>query len=148
MIADKEIESPFQFIGNRVNRFNLETKMVDTKGMKISINFDMDYKIKECVEGGEKYFGIIEFLANGKAKAGKNILFKFELAMEGAFAGNPDTLSYPQFQEMLEMNGLITLSHISRSYLISVTSQSGINPPIKLPMININVLRETHRRRG
>ncbi|WP_231968927.1 hypothetical protein [Thermoanaerobacterium sp. RBIITD] len=38
---------------------------------------------------------------------------------------------------MIELNGLTTLSQLSRTYILTVTSLSGINPPVKLPMVNI-----------
>lgn len=38
---------------------------------------------------------------------------------------------------MLELNGLTTLSQLSRAYILTVTSLSVINPPVKLPMVNI-----------
>ena len=84
-------------------------------------------------------------MVKGKAKAGKSLLFSISLAMEGAFVGNPELLSIDKFKDMLELNGVITLSQISRSFLISVTSQSGINPPVRLPMINVFALREQKR---
>lgn len=62
--------------------------------------------------------------------------------MEGAFGSVPGQLPEDQFLEMLEVNGLIALSQISRAYIISVTSQSGINPPVRMPMIDIRKLRE------
>ncbi len=62
--------------------------------------------------------------------------------MEGMFTGNNDRLSREKFMEMLEINGLVNLLHLSRAYLISVTAQSGINPPVRLPMINVLILRE------
>jgi hypothetical protein len=43
---------------------------------------------------------------------------------------------------MLELNGLTTLSQLSRAYILSVTALSGITPPVKLPMINIFKLRQ------
>jgi preprotein translocase subunit SecB len=81
-------------------------------------------------------------LIRGKAKVGKSNLFKFDLTMEGAFLGGINSLSKDKFSEMLELNGLVTLSQISRSFLLSVTSQSGINPPVRLPMINVVSLIE------
>jgi preprotein translocase subunit SecB len=142
MINGKEVFAHFQFIGNRVNLFKFETKMVETKGKHIDIDFNYDYIVNECGEENGKHFGIIQFMICGKAKVGKNTLFKIDLVMEGAFMGELSTLSNEHFKEMLETNGLITLSQISRSFLISVSSQSGINPPVRLPMINILALRE------
>lgn len=142
MIDGKEVMADFQFIGNRVSAFNLETKMVDTKGVKVVPDFQYDYIVNECGETNGKHFGIIEFIIRGKARVGKANLFKIDLTMEGAFIGNPNALTKEHFEEMLELNGIVTLSQISRSFLISVTSQSGINPPVRLPMINVMALRE------
>ncbi len=47
---------------------------------------------------------------------------------------------------MVEMNGLITLSQISRSYFISATALSGISPAIKLPMVNAFSLIKNKRK--
>ena len=42
---------------------------------------------------------------------------------------------------MLGVNGTATLSQISRAYIISVTSLSGM-PPINLPMVNIYAMKK------
>lgn len=140
MIKGKEVMADFQFIGNRVSSFSLETKMLDTKGQKVLTDFQYDYNINECEEANDKYFGIIEFIIHGKAKVGRTNLFKIDLTMEGAFIGNHNVLDKERFEQMLEQNGIVTLSQISRSFLLSVTSQSGINPPVRLPMINVMAL--------
>jgi hypothetical protein len=69
-----------------------------------------------------------------------------ELEMEGLFTGDAEKMPQENFMNMLEMNGLITLLHLSRAYLLSVTSQSGIQPPVKIPMINVLKLREEKAR--
>lgn len=142
MIDVKEVLADFQFIGNRVSSFVLDTKLFDTKGQKVTIDFQFDYNVLQCEEENERHIGIIEFITHGKAKAGRNTLFKIDLTMEGAFIGNLKVLTAERFKEMLEQNGLVTLSQISRSFLLSVTSQSGINPPVRLPMINVLALNE------
>ena len=40
----------------------------------------------------------------------------------------------------MELNGLATLSHLSRSYIIAATSLAGMNPPVKTPRANILIL--------
>lgn len=40
MIDGKEINADFQFLGNRVSSFSLETKIVDTKGKRVSPVFE------------------------------------------------------------------------------------------------------------
>lgn len=137
MIKGTTIAADFQFLGNRVSHFNLETNILNTNDQKVIPEFQYDYNVIEFNESNEAHFGIIELLIRGKASVGKSNLFKFDLTMEGAFLGGTDSLSKEKFSEMLELNGIVTLSQISRSFLLSVTSQSGINPPVRLPMINV-----------
>jgi preprotein translocase subunit SecB len=140
-MKDKEIIADFQFLGNRVDKFVLDTKLVEEKGPS-NVSFDFDYEVMELVEEDNRFLGIIQLIVQVKAKIKNKVLFKIDLKMEGAFAGNAEKLGHQKFTDMLEMNGLITLLHISRAYLLSVTAQSGINPPVKLPMVNVIKLRE------
>ena len=52
--------------------------------------------------------------------------------MEGIFVGNPQKLNIEQFKEMLELNGVATLSQLCRAYILSISALSGISPAIKL----------------
>ncbi len=119
----------------------LDTRIISTKG-RADLSFDFDYNISEVEENENQLRGILKFFIKVKAKVKNKLLFNIELEMHGLFAGNPERLSREKFMEMLEINGLITLLHISRSYLISVSAQSGINPPVHIPMINVMKLRE------
>lgn len=142
MINSREIIADFQFAGNRVSSFSIETKDIETKGVKTNIFFDFDYNTKGYEETEDRYVGEIEFIVLVKAKIKNSILFKIDLKMEGLFLGNPKKLSKENFIDMLELNGVVTLSQLARAYFISVTALSGINPPVKLPMINVVSLRE------
>lgn len=57
--------------------------------------------------------------------------------MKSGFTAINEKIDINVFKDMIEKNGLVALSQISRSYLISATSLSGISPAIKLPMINV-----------
>lgn len=140
-MKDKDIMADFQFLGHRVSKLVLDTRLVEEKGPS-NVSFDFDYEVMDLLEEDNRFLGIIQLLVQVKAKIKNKVLFKIDLRMEGAFAGNAEKLSHQKFTDMLEMNGLITLLHISRAYLLSVTAQSGINPPVKLPMINVLKLRE------
>lgn len=146
MINSKEILADFQFTGNRVSSFSVETKDIKTKGTKANISFDFDYNTKAFEESEDRYIGELEFVVLVKAKVKNSILFKIDLKMDGLFLGNPKKLSKDNFINMLELNGVVTLSHLARAYVLSVTSLSGINPPVKLPMINVVALREKKKR--
>jgi len=140
-MKDKDIMADFQFLGHRVSKLVLDTRLVEEKGPS-NVSFDFDYEVMDLLEEDNRFLGIIQLIVQVKAKIKNKVLFKIDLKMEGAFAGNAEKLSHQKFTDMLEMNGLITLLHISRAYLLSVTAQSGINPPVKLPMVNVLKLRE------
>jgi len=140
-MKDKDIMADFQFLGHRVSKLVLDTKLVEEKGPS-NVSFDFDYEVMDLLEEDNRFLGIIQLIVQVKAKIKNKVLFKIDLKMEGAFAGNAEKLGHQRFTDMLEMNGLITLLHISRAYLLSVTAQSGINPPVKLPMVNVLKLRE------
>lgn len=139
-MKSNDVLSELIFLGNRVVVFNLTTNMMSTKTHPLNVDFDFDYKIKDVEREENRSLCLIDYIVKVKATVKKKVLFKIELIMEGAFRS--DTLADEDFKEMVELNGLITLSHISRAYIQSVTAQSGIHPPIRLPMINVNTLIE------
>jgi preprotein translocase subunit SecB len=143
-VKDKDVVSEFMFFGNRVSSFHLRTRQVKTKEQRerASVSFSFDYNVKDVQQTENNMLGIIEFIVEVKAMVKKRILYKIELIMEGAFGCRLNQLPDEKFLEMLEINGLITLSQISRAYILSVTSQSGFNPPVRMPMINVIRLRE------
>ncbi len=138
----KKIQADFQFIANRVSSFSLETKDIDTDTIPAKVDFDIDYNILKIEKSEANYVGILELIVEVKAKIKNLILFKMNYKTEGIFAGNPKVLNDEAFINMLELNGVATLSHISRSFIMSTTTLAGINPPIKLPMLNLHKLRE------
>jgi len=142
MINSKEVLADFQFIANRIAKFSIETKDIENKGKKAQFTFDFDYNILQLEEEEDRYIGCIEFVSSVRAKIKKSNLFKLDLSMEGIFVGNHKNITIDKFKEMLELNGVATLSQICRAYILSVSSLSGINPAIKLPMINVISLRE------
>lgn len=137
MINSNEILADFQLIGNRVSNFSIDTKNMSIKSAKAQLSYDFDYNVVNVEESNNSYGGLIEFIAFIKAKEKNSILFKISLKIEGAFIGNSKNLSLDEFKKMLQTNGIATLYQISRAYILSVSSLSGINPPIRLPMINV-----------
>lgn len=140
-----DVLADFQFLGNRVNRLVLETRLNGEKD-RANVTYDFDYKVSEIERKENNFWATMSFIVHVKAKTRNKIFFKIELEMEGLFAGDAEKISQEQFSDMLELNGLITLLHISRSYLLSITSQSGIQPPVRLPMVNVLKLRDKKAR--
>ena len=141
----KSVLADFQFLGNRVSKLVLDTRLIEEKG-RAEVTIDVDYKVNEIEVKESKFSDTLSLIIQVKAKIKNRILFRVELEMEGLFAGDAEKITQEKFMNMLEMNGLVTLLHISRAYLLSVTAQSGIQPPVKLPMINVLKLRENKAR--
>lgn len=131
----------FQFLNNIVIEFSMQNNLVNTKKKPIRIEFDMDYEVINCNEEEQGFYGAIDFILDLTGNIEESELFKIHLKMRGNFIGSKKKLSASKFREMLEINGIATLSQISRAYLTSVTSLSGI-PPINLPMINVYAMKK------
>ncbi len=137
----KKIMADFQPINNKVIKFSMENNLLDTKKRFIEVDFNIDYEVIRCDEIDEGYYGTIYFIVNLTGNMEENEMFKIHLKMEGNFIGSKNNLNIDKFREMLEVNGTATLSQITRAYLTSVTSLSGI-PPIVLPMVNIYAMKK------
>ncbi|OLN33078.1 protein-export chaperone SecB [Desulfosporosinus metallidurans] len=142
----KSVLADFQFLGNRVSKLVLDTRLIEEEKGRAEVTIDFDYKVNEVETKENKFLATLSLIIQVKAKIKNKILFRVELEMDGLFAGDAREISQEKFMNMLEMNGLVTLLHISRAYLLSVTSQSGIQPPVKIPMINVLKLREKKAR--
>jgi preprotein translocase subunit SecB len=142
MDSNKIIAS-FQMIASRVVNFKLETKEeVGKNKEKVNIKNDFDYEVIKLEEHDEAYYGVVQFKSNFVAKKGKSILFKINIVYEGKFVGDKNALKQEDFKKMLELNGVVALSQFTRSYVLSATALAGINPPVRMPMINIHQLRK------
>ena len=136
----KSAISDFQFLANRVSKFFYEVADIDIKDEKAKINYNMDYNILNINENENNFVGKLEYITDIKANINEDIFFTIQLVMEGIFIGNKKELSENDFKNRMELNGIATLSHLSRSYIIAATSLAGMNPPVKTPMANIHML--------
>ncbi|TYP58586.1 protein-export chaperone SecB [Thermosediminibacter litoriperuensis] len=142
MIDSNKVVASFQMIASRVVKFELETKEISNSKEKVNIKNDFDYEVIKIEEHDEAYYGVVQFKSNFIAKIGKSILFKISIVYEGKFLGNKNSLKQEDFKKMLELNGVVALSQFTRSYVLSATALAGINPPVRMPMINIHKLRK------
>lgn len=140
MKTDK-IMADFQFLNNKVIEFHIQNNLLNTEDKTIKIDCDMDYEIVSCNEFEDRYLGIVDFIVDLSGKIRDSEAFKIRLIMRGNFVGSKIKLSINSFEGMLEVNGTATLSQISRAYLTSVTSLSGMFP-INVPMVNIYAMKK------
>lgn len=139
------IVAEFQFVGSRIIEYTLKTESINHTKLKMGV--DIDYSISEIINMKEKNIGNI--LLSIKIRGINELeecVINISLDIEGMFISNPNVMSKEKFKEMIEQNGLVTLSQIARSYLVGATALAGINPPIKLPMINIYKMIENKRK--
>jgi len=68
MINSNQVLADFQFIGNRVSNFKIETRDIRIDKEKINVTYDFDYEIKEIKELEDRYTGYLEFITIIKAK--------------------------------------------------------------------------------
>lgn len=136
-----DIVADFQFQNNMVLEFSMQNYLLNIKDKAIKIDYGMDYKIISCSETEENYLGNVDFIVNLTGKTEDNDAFNIYLKMRGIFIGSKNKLSIDKFKGMLEINGTATLSQISRAYITSVTSLSGL-PPVNLPMVNIYAMKK------
>lgn len=141
MIDSNKIVASFQMIASRVVKFELETKEVNNSKEKVNIKNSFDYEVMKVEEDDKAYYGAVQFKSNFIAKVGKSTLFKISIVYEGKFLGNKNNLKQEDFEKMLELNGVVALSQFTRSYVLSATALAGINPPVRMPMINIHQLK-------
>lgn len=138
----EKIKADFQIESSAIKNVILKVKHMPDKGEKITYHLDVDYNILNLEESDSAYHGALELFIEIKAKSGRKNILEIKLESEAHFKGNKKTITYDQFRDMLELNGLATLSHLSRSYILAFTALSGINPPVRMPLLNIHALRE------
>ena len=141
MNVDK-VMADFQLLKTRVSEFSFLTNPIESSGIAAKIEYNLDYNIINIIEEENSFTGYLEFIVDVKAKIKNSLLFKISFNIEGVFIGNHKVLDNESFKKTMELNGVVTLSQLSRSYIISTTALFGFNPPVKLPMANIVKLRE------
>ncbi len=78
-----------------------------------------------------------------RIKSGNTTYIIVKLSIKGHFKGQ--NMKEEQFKEFIKYSGVSNLTQIARSYIISMTSQLGIMPPIVLPMINLVELYKSQK---
>jgi len=86
MINSNQVLADFQFVGNRVSNFKIETRDIKTNEFKVKVTYDFDYEIKEIKELEDRYVGYLEFITLIKAKVKNAIFFKIDSSVKSLFS--------------------------------------------------------------
>lgn len=141
MIKFTEAFADFQYVGHRLLSF--EYSYPKTKDTDHQYDYLIDFNTVHYEDGEDRHFGVIRLAIKvNEMVEDDEISTTVNMEIEGAFVGNPHLLTEEQFRNMLEINGVATLSHIARTQIMNVTSMSGANERIVLPMINILEVKE------
>ena len=129
----KNIESAFQMISFSIYSANFEVKRTP---QNIPLRTQLKFNVRLPNEiSGDETKGAADVHVDLKLKSGKLTFITIKLSIKGYFKG--ENINKEKFIEFVKYPGVSNLTQIARSYIISMTSQLGIMPPIVLPMINL-----------
>ena len=128
----EEIKSMFQMTSFSIYNASFEIKRVPPKGNPLHSHLRLNVTLPNDVSETK---GAVDLHIDLKLKSGKVTFISTKLSIKGNFAGK--NMNKQQFIEFMKFSGVSNLTQIARSYIISMTSQLGIMPPIVLPMINL-----------
>lgn len=132
------VEANLQLIDNYISEFSLNVYEKINKDRDLDVNGNIGFRI---VNISDDLIGQIELkydidISDTKNKDKK--LAKIILNMNGLFKES-ENIDKKEYENMLKINGAVTLSHLSRAYINTATALSGM-PTITLPLINFHEL--------
>lgn len=142
--------SPFQIVSSRIRKLSMAVGQI-SPGAVYKTTYTFKCSSPDVNESDEEYYGKIAFCVVAVIKSDNAKLMNVTLDMEGSFRTKKDDqartmgIDLNKFLTMIDMNGLVALSQIARATLLSITSLSGIQPGLMMPMLNINELKKQRR---
>ena len=139
----KAQKSTLEFLDYKITKFEYENSSI-----KIFKNIKYEVKINTKVgkpildEQSSSYINRVDLDIHVRGKAGRTVPTKIKCSISGLF-GADASLNKEEFLKFCTTSGVANLIMISRSIIISFTSQTG-NKPIILPLINLLKTYEKH----
>lgn len=130
----KEINAKFQLVDNYVKKYVLSVEKRIPENSEIDINGQIGFSIINITEEENEYIGEIELTNTIDLIENEKIQGKIEIQMGALFSAEKE-IGKEEFEQMLKLNGAITLSHLTRAYIASNTALSSM-PKIMMPLIN------------
>lgn len=136
MLKIDDVYADFQYVGHKTLNvtFNYPIETSNEDALAVYV----DYKIVHKKEDDNHFFGIVLFYVDINIKNEKIL----SLELEGAFIGNKNAYKFEVFEDMLEINGVASLSQIARLQIMNFTTNIGLKEPIVIPMINVVELKK------
>lgn len=130
------VQAQFQMLDNYISKFSLDVFKKINPSEEFEINANIGFRIINIEKKETENFGQIELTYNIDITSKKINIAKISIIINGLFNGDI-SIDIKDFEQMLKINGATTLSHLSRAYINSTTSLSGM-PTITMPLINFN----------
>lgn len=127
------VNADFRFLAHRISDFSFSLQE-GVKNMSISLDIDPDLEYK-CLDNG-CYIGLLTLSVKVRGRSGRKISLKLDASIKGKFEA-PASMEKNTFESFCMISGTATLIPLLRAAILSFTSQAGMNPPIKIPLINV-----------
>lgn len=134
----KTILAKIQLVHSYVTNFSISINDKIENEHQVELEGQVEFKILDitCIE--DKCCAVIELGNSIELKNIGKTIGNIDITMRGFFEGY-NCNSKEEFEEMLKLNGATTLSHLTRSYIYTVTGLSGITN-IVTPMVDYTKL--------
>ncbi|WGS64654.1 hypothetical protein [Marinitoga aeolica] len=132
-MSEKLMSSDFFFDKYKINKFNFTHKKSDSKKVNFVASLEKtEFKKTNKSKDSQKGTLTVGFKIVGKNDKTEEVSIYIEAT--GYFSAKFE--DEEKFERFCKFNGLINLLNVIRSYIISVTSQTG-HPTVIMPLINI-----------
>ncbi|QTA38522.1 protein-export chaperone SecB [Thermosipho ferrireducens] len=132
----KAQKSILEFLDYRITKFeyiNASFKEIKNINYEVLINTKIGKPVLE--DKSNKYLSRLDLDIQIKGKSGRTVPVKVKCSISGLFSASTE-INEEEFLKLCSTSGFANLIMISRSVIISFTSQTG-NKPIVLPLINL-----------
>ncbi len=129
--------APFQLVSHMISSVVFEVKD-EFRNVELRPDFSIEPEY-EILQGSGTLQGRLLLEVAFKLRLGRKILIRFECSAEGFFTAN-ESIAKEQFVRFLKYSGTPILLQIVRSFLISLSSQAGLTPPLLIPLVDTTKL--------
>lgn len=130
------VQNKIRFLGYKVDKLLLDTTLLQKEGIDTNIDIDLGVKSAFSDEGNKSY--LIKISLKLKSEDKSEFL---ECDIVGSFEAEDEVDEEFKLSHFVKVNSPAILFPYLRSYITTVTSNSGISPII-IPPINFTSLSE------
>lgn len=130
----EKVISNFQTTSLSIYKANFEIKTA-FQNVNLIPNVQIDNDISSSKISENNLQGTVILKINLKLKSEGKTFIVINVFMKANFFGQ--NMNEGDFIEFIKYSGISNMIQVARSYIISITAQSGVLPPVILPMINL-----------